>query len=102
LGLLIRTAARNRKAARSAVDAGLAADEFLKDQDFKAALAALDVSDSSAPKGAEQVVSARFGAPLQTTRERKPKQAASAVPQEFLNNMDNAIAAKKARRGKSA
>jgi len=92
-----RDAAKNRKAARQAVAAAEAANNYLTDADMAAALAALDTLGTpkgTEPEGPAKVVGARFGSPLKPTRKAVAKPKAAAVPEEFLRNMDAALAAK--------
>jgi len=92
-----RDAAKNRKAARQAVAAAEAANNYLTDADMAAALAALDTLDTpkgTEPEGPAKVVGARFGSPLKPTRKACEKPKAAAVPEEFLRNMDAALKAK--------
>lgn len=90
----VREAARNGKAARDAVAQAEAANDYLNDAEFAAALADLDAykPEESAP---EDVVAARFGSPLQPARkagQAKPKLVREAIPAEYLKNFDAAIA----------
>ncbi|QEW19262.1 Bacteriophage Mu transposase [Marinibacterium anthonyi] len=100
----IREAARNRKAARVAVAAAEAANNYLDDASYCEALAALNAAtmpeDTPKPP-ARKVVGGRFGTPL---RERAPRdnQEKQTIPAEFLRNMDAALAAKGSRGGSSA
>lgn len=97
----IREAARNRKAARTAVASAEAANDYMADAEFKATLAMLDAPDP-VPNGQEdQVVAGRFGAPLKD-RPASETDAQEAVPAEFLRNMDTALAAWRAKGGKPA
>ncbi|KGJ20717.1 transposase domain-containing protein [Paracoccus sanguinis] len=89
-----REAARNRKAARTAAAQAEAANNYLHDQEFAAALAALDAPSAGEAAASTTVVGARFGAPLKPTRratapgERAPK---SALTDEMMRNLDAAI-----------
>lgn len=92
-----REAAKNRKAARQAVAAAEVANTYLTDADMAAALIALDALDT--PKGTEpeypaKVVGARFGGTLRPARKAVERPKAAKVPEEFLRNMDAALAAK--------
>lgn len=98
----IRIAARNRKEARDKVAAAEAANDYLADSDFQAALAALGPADLPAEAPVRRVVAGRFGAPLSDAPARMADSAEPAVPEEFLRNMDSLVAASKARRGQSA
>lgn len=69
----IRDAARNRKAAREAVKAAAVANDYLDDDAYARATAALYASaeaDETPPPKPRKVVGGRFGTPL---RERAPK-----------------------------
>ena len=98
----IRSAKRNKKAARAAATAAEKAHDYMTDQEFVAALAALDTPTlAPTPVQPEQVVAGRFGSPLKV----KPKPEGTTgqtVNLEFLRNMDTALEAEKAQAGKSA
>ncbi len=74
----------------------------MADQEFAAALAALDtLSSEPMPAQTEQVVAGRFGSPLKA----KPKpegDIGQTVNPDFYRTMYAALGAKKARAGKSA
>jgi len=97
----IRDAARNRKAARTAVATAEAANDYLTDAEFKAALALLDAPDPVPNDQEDHVVAGRFGAPLKD-RPCQALKAQEAVPVEYLRNMDAALADRRAKGGKPA
>ncbi|MBF9050528.1 DDE-type integrase/transposase/recombinase [Roseobacter sp. HKCCD9010] len=98
----IRSAKRNKKAARAAATAAEKAHDYMTDQEFVAALAALDApTPAPMPSQPEQVVAGRFGSPLKA----KPKpegETGQTINPDFYRNMDTALEAKKARAGKLA
>ncbi len=98
----IRTAARNGKAARAAVAAGIEANNYLDDEQFKALLAQLEAPDGEKFDTPEQVVAPRFAAPLRPKRGSATPSEEPAIPEEFYRNMDTALAASRSRGGKSA
>ncbi|MCB1387564.1 MAG: hypothetical protein KDK12_00170 [Rhodobacteraceae bacterium] len=98
----IRQAIRNRKAARAAVAAGEEASDYLNTAELKAALAMLDAEEPDPFTGAKDVVAGQFKSPVKPAKRRKPKGDASAIPLEYLNNMDAALARQKASGGRSA
>lgn len=65
------------------------------------ALAFLDAPDPVPNGQKDQVVAGRFGAPVKD-RPAVETRAQEAVPAEFLRNMDTALAARRAKGGKSA
>lgn len=91
----IRSAKRNKKAARAAARAAEKAHDYMTDQEFVAALAALDTpTPAPKPSQPEQVVAGRFGSPLKV----KPKpegETGQTINPDFLRNMDTALEAKK-------
>ncbi|WP_134077656.1 hypothetical protein [Rhodovulum visakhapatnamense] len=93
----IRDAARNRNAARAAV---AAANTYITDASFEAALAALDVDKAERPERPGKVVGARFGPPLNP----RPTIAEpeTAKPDEYMSNFDAFLAAKRSKGGKPA
>lgn len=100
----IRDAARNRKAAREATAAAEAANDYLADGKYAAAIAALDEnckSESVPPLPPQKVVGGRFGAPLRDAAPTKDE-TQEIVPEEYFRNMETALAAKTAKRGKPA
>lgn len=97
----IRQAARNRKAARAAVAAGEAANDYLTDEEFKKALAALDTPHSDENRPAPQVVAGQFGSPLKQSKTPVTERSNS-IPEEFLRNMDTKLAALRGGNGKPA
>ena len=100
----IRDAARNRKAAREATAAAEAANNYLDDRKYDAAIAALDEdckSESAPPLPPQKVVGGRFGAPLRDAAPTK-EETQEIVPEEYFRNMETALAAKTAKRGKPA
>lgn len=86
----IREAKRNRKAAQKAVQTAETATNLLKDQEYEAAMAALDTQPNEPQPKLDQVVAPRFGAPLNS----KPKQ--ENTDPKFLDNVDKFIAKSKA------
>ena len=97
----IRTAARNKKAARDATTKADIANNYLTDKEFADALAALDTpSEAPAVPKSKKVVGARFGGPLRETAARSDE--TDTIPAEFYRNMDTALARKKASGGKLA
>jgi len=98
----IRDAARNRKAAREAVAAGEAANDYLNREAFEAALAALDGPDPEPFEGAKDVVKGQFKSPIKASRKPAKPNREPAVPEEFMRNLDTALAERRAGGGKSA
>lgn len=105
----IRDAARNRKAARTAVAAGEAANDYLNDQEFAAALAALDAPDPWPNNAPEGVVRGHFKSPVKASRRPAPKEddtsettpvfgGRSHLTAEHLRNLEADIAARAAKR----
>ncbi|WP_172292326.1 transposase domain-containing protein [Pseudoruegeria sp. HB172150] len=98
----IRDAARNRKAARSAVAAADAANNYLDKAAFEAALARL--GDVGEPEFVPDrtVISGHFTSPLSD----RPGTSGQEIPQErmneFLRNMDARLAQQRADRGETA
>lgn len=100
----IRDAARNRKAARMAVAQAEAANGYLSDEAYRKALAVLDEIDTAEPDPAPRdtaVVAGAFTGPLRMKAKPKPEET-QGIPEEFLRNMDTALAARRARGGQSA
>ena len=86
-----REAAKNRKAARAAVNLGAKANDNLSDKDMAAALALLRAPEATATVPAPTVVGGRFGAPLQPKRRASAKGASkttSAITPEMMANFD--------------
>ena len=97
----IRTAARNKKAARDATAKAELANNHMNEKDFADALAALDtvVEAPMAPQP-KKVVGGYFDSPL---RETVPTiETTDSVPAEFYRNMDAKLAKAKANGGKLA
>ena len=98
----IRSAKRNKKAARVAATAAEKAHEYMTDQEVIDALAMLDgPSPKPVPTQPEQVVAGWFGSPLKA----KPKpegETGQTINLDFYRSMDTALEAKKVRAGKSA
>lgn len=94
-----REAAKHRKAARAAVAQADAANGYLDDAAFAAALAALAASEAEAPSKPAKVVGARFGG-LQPQREATTPEAAprrkSYLTPDMMENLDRAIGFKPA------
>ncbi|NRB19770.1 MAG: hypothetical protein HRU33_20025 [Rhodobacteraceae bacterium] len=84
----IRTAARNRKAASTAVAAGNTANEYLADADFTAALARLEAPEGVSLADSETVVAPRFGSPLRVSSQTSEIEQDIGVPEGFLKNME--------------
>lgn len=93
-----RSAARNRKAAAEAQQAAEDATQWLADEEMRRAWAALPDHTAAAPRLPAKVVGARFGSPL---RDRAPEDAPGmvSVPDEYLRNMDRALAARRGEDG---
>ena len=98
----IRSAKRNKKAARAAATAAEKAHDYMTDQEFVAALAALDApTPAPLPSQPEQIVAGRFGSPLKT-KPTPEDETGQTINPDFYRNMDTALEAKKARARKSA
>lgn len=95
----IRDAARNRKAAREAVARAEAANNYMSDAEFAAALAALDGPTTASEPKKQKVVGARFGAPL---REAKADPTSVEELAQYRKNMDAHLADLKAKGEKLA
>lgn len=98
----IRQADRNRKAARAVVAAGVEASDYLADTDLAAALAALDSLDAPGPDVSKPVVRGQFKSPIKATKRSKAKAGDDAIPLEYRQNLNAALAQNRAGRGKSA
>ena len=81
----------NGKAARAAVAAGVEANNYLEDAEFKALLAQLDAPDGETFDTSEQVVAPGFGAPLRATHSSAKPSQETVIPEEFYRNMDTTI-----------
>jgi len=101
----IRDAAHKRKAAKVDIKAAGRANNYLDDAAYNRAMAALDFAidteDSPMPPS-QKVVGARFGIPLQDNPPLENESAQAAIPEEFRQNMDIALAAKRLLGGKLA
>lgn len=100
----IRDAARNRKAARAAVSAAEVANDYLDNEAYAEALAALNAAtmpEDTPPAPVQKVVGGRFGTPLRSKAPRADQEK-EIIPAEFLQNMDTELAAKRSRGGSSA
>ncbi|WP_165971814.1 hypothetical protein, partial [Meridianimarinicoccus aquatilis] len=88
-----RRAARNRQAAAKDAAKAQASNDYMADIDFAEALADLPELAPVAPVAPAKVVGGRFGGP---TRDRAPDDGPrmNSVPEEFLRNMDRALAGK--------
>ncbi|MFT4013031.1 MAG: hypothetical protein QM682_06445 [Paracoccus sp. (in: a-proteobacteria)] len=93
-----REAARNRKAARDAINQAEAANKYLDDMAFGATLADLPMPDAPPPGKPAKVVGGKFGG-LQPKRqavapqpeaETRPRRKSYLTP-EMLENLDQAI-----------
>ena len=85
----VRDAARNRKAARDAINAAALANNYLSNADFDAAMAAIPTPDGPMP-APDAVVAGSFGGSLK--RQKKPVTKPDSVPLEYLRNMDAHLA----------
>lgn len=87
-----REAAKNRKAARVAEEQARAANGFLADSEFAAALADLSAPEVEQPQPEPaKVVGARFGTPLQPKRKTRAVAETddrAAITAEMLENFD--------------
>lgn len=88
-----RRAARNRQAAAKDAAKAQASNDYMAVSDFEAALADLPNLAPAAPVAPAKVVGARFGG---SVRDRAPDTTPEPprVPEEFLRNMDRALAGK--------
>lgn len=98
----IREADSNRKAARTAVAVGQEASDYLSRAEHASAMAMLDAPASQEFSGVKGVVAGQFKSPIKASKGTKPKGDAEAIPLEYLNNMNAAIARRNAGSGKSA
>ena len=81
-----------------------AANGYLSDEAYRKALAVLDEIDTAEPDPAPRdtaVVAGAFTGPLRMKAKPKPEET-QGIPEEFLRNMDTALAARRARGGQSA
>lgn len=93
-----RDAAKNRKAARNAIAAAEAANNYLDDMAFQSALADLPTPDTPPPTKPAKVVGAKFGGlqpKRQASAEAAPRRKSYVTP-EMLGNLDRAIGLKPA------
>ncbi|WP_457650339.1 transposase domain-containing protein [Profundibacter sp.] len=89
----IRDAARNRKAAKDAVKKAEEANNYLSDSELAAALAILREQQIEHDSPCNKVVGGHFSSPL---RGSKPDQSETVIiPDEYLRNLDNALAKKR-------
>ena len=99
-----RDAARNRKAAREAVKAAEAANDYLEYHEKDQLLAMLDAQIAARPNAAPQcngVLAPEFKTPLRDKAKAKPEEI-QAVPAEFMKNFDQGVASLLKERSKSA
>lgn len=99
-----RDAARNRKAARQAVKAAEAANNYLEEHEQRQFMAKLDAKIAARPEAATQgngVLAPEFRTPLRDKAKAKPEEI-QAVPAEFMRNFDAGVASLLKERSKSA
>lgn len=94
-----REAAKQRKAARTAVAQAEAANSYLGDEELNAALASLTPPEAEAPPKSAKILGGRFGG-LQPQRQAQPPAALlrrkSFLTAEMLENLDHATGFKPA------
>ncbi len=96
----IRAAARNRKAARDAASKADAANNYMAEAEFAAALAALDAPEATTNPPPAKVVGGRFGGPLRETK--TDNDVSDDMLADYRKNLDAHLAALKAKGEKLA
>lgn len=96
----VRTAARNRKAARNAAAVAETANDYMDRDEFERILAQLSAPEMPLVTRPTKVVGARFGSPLRDANPDPDKM--DSVPAEFLRNMNALLAEKRAKGEKLA